>query len=96
MIVFISGKITGDANYRDKFQNAQRFLEKQGYMVLSPAVLPWIPWEACMRITLAMMKEADIIAFLPDWRDSPGARIEYYYSQLLNKPRIMLGKGTNE
>jgi len=96
MIVFISGKITGDANYRMKFKKAQELLESQGHLVLSPAVLPWIPWESCMRITLAMMKEADTIVFLPDWCESPGARIEYYYSLLLNKPKILLGKDKNE
>lgn len=95
-IAFLSGKITGDDNYRQKFKRVQEALEEQGLTVLSPAVLPKIKWTSCMRITLAMLAEADVVVFLPDWRESAGARLEYYYSRLLNKPFIFLGNDTDE
>ena len=38
--VYIAGKITGDAGYREKFAAAERKLRGEGYIVLSPAVLP--------------------------------------------------------
>ena len=34
--VFITGKITGDPNYREKFNKAQKELEEEGYIVLNP------------------------------------------------------------
>ena len=36
---YIAAKITGDPNYRDKFQQAQEWLENQGYIVLKPDIL---------------------------------------------------------
>lgn len=84
-VAFISGKISEDKNYKEKFKMAQIYLESLGCLVLSPAVLPALSWCACMRITLAMMREADCIVFLPDWMDSPGARMEFYYALLWGK-----------
>ena len=40
MKVYISGKITGNENYREEFAKAQAELEKDGHIVLNPAVLP--------------------------------------------------------
>ncbi len=41
-IVFLSGKITGDPRYQEKFFLAQCMLQRRGYIVL-PGVLP-TPW----------------------------------------------------
>lgn len=77
--LFLSGKITGDKNYKAKFAAAEKALTDAGYIVINPALLPseGFEWEAYMRITLAMMKECEIVCFLPDWEYSRGAEIEY-------------------
>lgn len=40
MKVYIAGKITGDPNYREKFQQAADELKGGGHVVMNPAVLP--------------------------------------------------------
>ena len=37
MKVYISGKITGDADYKQKFKTAQNILESAGFEVFNPA-----------------------------------------------------------
>ena len=75
MKIYIAGKITGDSNYQQKFMNARQDLEKRGHIVISPAVLPeGMTPKDYMKICFAMIDVADAVAFLPDWKDSAGAR----------------------
>ena len=86
MKIYIAGKITGDSNYQQKFMNARQDLEKRGYIVISPAVLPegMTPGDY-MKICFAMIDVADAVAFLPDWKDSAGARLEMEYCKYIGK-----------
>ncbi len=78
--IFISGKITGDPDYKAKFAAVEAFYEKKGYIVLNPAVLPAGMQPAdYMRICFAMIDTADAVAFLPDHTRSPGAELELNY-----------------
>ena len=84
MKVYIAGKITGDPNYREKFQKAQDVLEAKGFTVLNPLVLPGGMTPAdYMRICFAMIDSADAVFFLHDWASSKGARLERQYCQYL-------------
>ena len=87
MLIFISGKITGDDNYKAKFDKAQKELESQGHKVLNPTdIVPAdIPYNKQMHICLKLIKVADSVYFLEDWGESKGARIEM-------KKALMLGK----
>lgn len=38
---------------------------------------------------------ADAIAFLPDFRSSPGAKAEYYFSKAIGKPRLYIKINNN-
>lgn len=40
MKIYIAGKITGEPNYKEKFDIAATSLEAQGHIVLNPAELP--------------------------------------------------------
>lgn len=77
--VYLAGKITGDPEYRAKFERAQRKLENSGFIVINPAGLPseGFAYEAYMRMSGAMLAECDAVCFLPDWMDSKGAIAEY-------------------
>ena len=87
--IFISGKITGDRNYKEKFDNAKRALQGDGYIVLSPADLPLgMSREDYTRICFAMIDVCDQVIFLPDWKDSEGAMLEYNYCKY-NKKEIL-------
>ena len=68
-IVFISGAITGVDGYRKIFAAAEQWLLEQDCTVLNPAVLPpsGLEWDAYLRITMAMVREADAIYVLQNW-----------------------------
>jgi hypothetical protein len=76
--IYLSGKITGDEEYRIKFLRAENKLYNAGYYPVNPAafVLPGTPWEEAMRRVLALMLRCDGVALLFDWRGSKGAKIE--------------------
>ena len=85
MKVYISGKITGDADYKQKFKNAQNILESAGFEVFNPAELeePGKSWEWYMKRDVKELMDCDAIYLLKDWEDSEGARLEYYIAQKL-------------
>lgn len=78
-VIYIAGAITGVQDFRSRFLAAEVLLKDLGYVALNPAVLPdgVGGHDAYMRITLAMLAEADGIAFLPCWLGSKGARMEH-------------------
>lgn len=89
--VYIAGKITGDSLYKKKFQRAQDFFEKQGEIVLNPAVLAEGMRPAdYMMICIPMIFAADWIVFLPNYRDSRGAQVEYALSEYIGKQTVFV------
>lgn len=77
--LYLAGKITGDPFYFSKFYEAQKKLEKGGFIVVNPALLPseGFAWEAYMRMAGAMLDECAAACFLPNWIDSKGAQYEF-------------------
>ena len=91
MKVYIAGKITGDCDYREKFERAEQELARQGHVVLNPAVLPeGMSAADYMRICFAMIDVADRVVLLPDWQSSPGARLEKEYCRYIGKRMVEL------
>lgn len=85
MKVYISGKITGDAGYKQKFKNAQNILESAGFEIFNPAEQeePGKSWDWYMKRDIKELMDCDAIYLLKDWEDSEGARLEYYIAQKL-------------
>lgn len=78
--VYIAGKIYGDNDYRQKFAAAEEKMKEAGHVVLNPAALPHgLSLADYMRICFAMIDCADRVMFLPDWKSSKGARLEWSY-----------------
>ena len=46
-----------------------------------------------MRICFAMIDCADIVGFLRDWEDSPGARLEQSYCRYIGKRSFLIEEG---
>ncbi len=92
--VYIAGKISGDPNYKEKFERAQKALEAEGYIVLNPATLP-AGMEAAdyMKICFTMIDVADVVAFISDFAESCGAMLELEYCRYINKQAFMIQKG---
>ena len=90
MKIYIAGKITGDRKYRAKFREAAKSMEALGHVVLNPAILPaGLGERDYMRITLAMLEASDLAVFLPDYRESKGAVIEWAWCQRTGKDYAM-------
>lgn len=92
MTVYIAGGITGVGNYKERFAAAKEWLLKvspypTADVVLNPAELPegW-PNGLYMDVCLAMIRAADLVAFLPGWEQSRGASLEMQYSRYEGKP----------
>lgn len=85
-VAYISGAITHDPNYKQKFANAQTVLEYIGYAVMNPCTLPiGLTHDEYMRIDLVMVGIADTLVMLPDWTHSDGATLEHDHAVKLGK-----------
>lgn len=88
MVIYLSGGITGDMDYREKFKEYAKKLEETGHTVLHPAMLPeTLTPAAGTRIRMAMIDAADEVVFLGDWEESEGAQLERGYCIRIGKPR---------
>ena len=91
MIIYLAGKITGDEEYKEKFRRAARRLEKLFGTVINPALRPeGMTREDYMQCSFAELGRADMAAFLPDWKESVGARLEHEYCCYVGKPVLYL------
>lgn len=87
--LYISGKITGDPDYKEKFEKVRKESE-DNYIVLNPAVLPegMLPADY-IRVCFAMIDAADVVLFLPDYKESKGAMLEWDYCRYIGKKRFV-------
>lgn len=84
--IYLSGKITGDPEFREKFARKAEELTKQGWRVFNPAVHPdMFSWEHFMELDLLALSKCDAIFLLPDWKESRGAKMELDEAKRLGK-----------
>lgn len=83
MRLYLAGKITGDEQYLQKFATAEAELEAAGHEVVNPAMMSGVmpegtTWGEYLEIgTAILMDYVDALVLLPDWKESPGACLEY-------------------
>lgn len=90
--VYISGSISADPDYRAKFNRAEKQLLTAGARrVINPACLP-DGWEygEYLEHCMLMVRRAEVIALLPCWSFSPGAKAERAYAESLRLPIVDL------
>ncbi|MEG1492572.1 MAG: DUF4406 domain-containing protein [Oscillospiraceae bacterium] len=86
MKIYIAGRITGDADFREKFEQASNSVIALGHTPLNPARLPeGLSLADYMRICWSMIDVADKVLFLPDYCESKGAMLEYNYCVYIGK-----------
>jgi len=87
--IYIAGKITGNANFEQEFEQAERDLRAQGHTPLNPAKLPkGLGYGDYIHIGFAMIDTAEAVMFLDSWRVSRGAKMEFDYALATGKAII--------
>ena len=82
--IYISGKITDNANYKADFEAAELALKIAGFQPVNPAEehLPdGATWADYMRQDIKLLCDCGAIYMLNGWRESAGARIERKLAQ---------------
>lgn len=75
--VYISGKITGDPEYKQKFKKAEEALEHMGATPINPARLSeGLDPKFYLPVCIQMLITADVVFLLDDWKESERAKIE--------------------
>ena len=96
--IYISGKITGTDDFRERFAAAESKLKLQGWRVINPVkkcahLSKDTPWEGYMRRCLRLLSRVDAIYLLKGWRGSRGAVIEHRLAVDLNMTIITEATG---
>lgn len=78
--IYISGKITDNANYKADFEAAESALKIAGFQPVNPAeekMPDGATWADYMRHDIKLLCDCDAIYMLNGWRESAGAKIEH-------------------
>ena len=84
--IYISGKITNNANYKADFEAAELALKIAGFQPVNPAEekLPdGATWADYMRHDIKLLCDCDAIYMLDGWQESAGAKIEHKLARKL-------------
>lgn len=97
MIIYLSGQITGDADYFLRFLSYELKLKKDypGCEVINPAKVGQtypksFTYDQFISHDLMLLDNADAIAQIPGWKRSTGACIEFGYAVAKGKQIIAL------
>ena len=95
MRVYISGKISGleSAEYIHNFLQAEKRMRGRGVVVVNPIkinpLLNIKSWLCYMIADLIELRKCTHIAMQPNWIDSRGAVIEYYFAKWIFKLKVI-------
>lgn len=95
MKIYISGAITNNPNYKEDFERAEDYLQREypKAEIINPALVnSFLPksttHEEYMKMSFLMLDMADSILMMKNWKTSCGASQEYGYA--LGKDKIIL------
>ena len=99
MLVYLSGPISGDPEYEEKFRAAEEALTSDGCTVLNPAKLseafPGLSENKYLQLALTLVTYANAVYMMKGWERSKGACIEYLLAKQDGK-QIMYQAGEYE
>lgn len=98
MKLYLSGKISGDPDYKKKFEHFENIFAGAGHSVMNPARIKMydaFKWEDYMVVSAAMQSLCEAIVLLPDWMESRGARCEANAAHNLKQQIFFLKKEGN-
>ena len=99
MLVYLSGPISGDPEYKEKFRAAEESLTDDFVTVMNPAKLsdtfPGLSERQYLQLALTLVTYANAVYMMKGWERSKGACIEYLLAKQ-NGKRIMYQSGEPE
>ena len=94
--IYLSGPISGVDNYKENFALAEATLHERwpDAVIINPAVLPeGLSNKDYIMTDLQLLSTANILALIPGWETSTGAKLEKLFAQYIGGIGIMyLGK----
>jgi nucleoside 2-deoxyribosyltransferase len=93
MKIYLSGPITGVENYMEIFNRHEAALKETGHEVINPAKLNHDhdkSWTSYMKEDIRALLDCDVIALIPGWEESRGARIECGIAKRLGMDLLFL------
>lgn len=87
VVVYVVGRISGDPNFKTKFEYVYQFLKHHGYekVIVPTCVADNLPYERYAPISLGFVQACDVVYALSDWKDSTGAKAEVAYAKMAGK-----------
>ena len=99
MKIYISGAITNNPNYKEDFERAEDYLQREypKAEIINPALVnSFLPksttHEEYMRMSFCMLDMCDSVYFISGYENSKGALMEYGYSVAKNLKIIFEGR----
>lgn len=92
--VYIAGKVSGTDDYKERFGEAEQYLKSLGLEAVNPVDHTYDTWDYKMLFDrgMNMLRSCKMIALLPGFEDSPGARAELAYAKAVGMPVFDLDK----
>ena len=97
MRVYISGKITGDPTYKEKFEKAEKYIKSLGHIPINPAKLDEVmPKDAeyieYMMMCRLLVELSDAVYVLNGYEESKGAAYELALAKHFDKKIVIEGE----
>lgn len=86
-MIYISGAVTNNPNYKQEFAEAEIRLKKAGYKeIINPVKImanlpPETPYKVYMDLSLFLLRDCSEVYMLDGWKNSKGARLEHEYAE---------------
>lgn len=92
--VYIAGKVSGTDDYKERFGEAEAYLRDLGFEPVNPVDHNYDTWTYKMLVDrgFRLLMSCGVIALLPGFEDSPGARAELAYAKAVGMPVFDLDK----
>lgn len=91
--VYVSGAVSSDPDFKAKFDKAAKYVMAAGAKrCINPTAILPSDWEyhEQMAHCMLMVQHSEVIAMLPCWSNSPGAKAERAYAESLQRVVVEL------
>ena len=103
--IYISGKVTGTTDYKERFAKAEKKLHEMfpNALIANPVrvtePIEKFSYATCMDVDIALLKHCDAIYMLHGYEDSEGAKLELaiaktYHIKILREDNYVTEDGT--